>query len=86
MWFLIQITSNLIAGKKSMNDAKKKKIDIDKIKVFMYKGFIIAGIAIIIIGFLLGAFNVKYQYRIIITAIITTISVIYIKIYFKKKI
>ena len=56
MWFLIQINSNLIAGNKSMSDAKKKKIDIDKIKVFMYKGFIIAGIAIIIIGFFIRCF------------------------------
>ena len=83
--FLVKINPNLIAGYNSMSDDDKNKIDITKISIFMSKGLITTGAVIIIIGIFLGAFNVKHQYRIMITALITTLSVIYLTIYSNKK-
>lgn len=83
--FLVKINPNLIAGYSSMSDDEKKKIDITKISLFMYKGLITTGVVIIFIGIFLGTFNLKDQYRIMITVMITTLSVIYITIYSTKK-
>ena len=49
--FLVKINPNLIAGYNSMSDDEKKKIDITKISIFMYKSLISIGVLIIIIGF-----------------------------------
>ena len=49
--FLVKINPNLIAGYNSMSDDEKKKIDMTKISIFMYKSLISIGVLIIIIGF-----------------------------------
>jgi len=78
--FLVKSTPDLIAGYNTMSKEKKKNVDVVGLSSFMKKGFIIMGVATIILSLFILVFHLNNLFYIWIIIIITLGGVIVLSI------
>lgn len=76
--FLVKKFPELIAGYNSLSEQQKKRVDIDGLSTLMKKNFIILGVFVITIGFILSRLGIKEMYILMITSGLIIIDLIYL--------